>query len=201
MKKINKNIIIIFILLWSSQLFSQNSWRSLIIPGLGEYKLGEYNQSKKFMIAEVSIWLCYFNFGDFSSSYKNDFRNNAIMYAGVNWDNKDDRFAANVGNYNSIYEYNQYQDWAGNFGNHYENENGEYHWDWNNNDEQRNKYDSWRIKSANYKEFQEFAVAALIVNRLISVFNIINLERNNKITSDIIKDGNHSVMLKINYNF
>ena len=46
----------------------------------------------------------YFNFGDFSSSYKNDFRNNAIMYAGVNWDNKDDRFAANVGNYNSIYE-------------------------------------------------------------------------------------------------
>ena len=77
----------------------------------------------------------------------------------------------------------------------------DYYYDWNNNNQERLKYDSWRNKSANYKEFQEFAIAALVLNRLISVFNIINVERNNSITSDIIKEDEHSILLKINYHF
>ena len=200
MKKISKNIIIVIIIVMSCQLFGQNSWRSFILPGWGEKKLNLDQQSKNFMVAEGAIWLSFFTFSEFSDSYRNDYRNHGTIHADVDWENKNNRYAADVGNYNSLADYIQYQNWIGNFDNLYD-DCSDCNWDWNNNNQERLKYDSWRNKSANYKEFQEFAIAALVLNRLISVFNIIKVERNNSITSDIIKEDEHSILLKINYHF
>lgn len=193
----NKIITIIFA---CSVLCASEIGSSILLPGLGERKLGHYEQSKKFMISEVLTWTSLFIFDEFSSSYKSDFRNHAVMYASVDWSNKNDTFAANVGNFNSMQDYNEYQAWIGNWDGMYE-DNGQFHWDWNNDSVTRNKYDAWRNKSSNYKEYQEFAVAALILNRMISMFNVLNIENNSKVSSNIIKNSDKSLDLIINFHF
>ena len=167
-----KNIIIFTFILFACQLMGQNSWKSLILPGLGENTLGLTGQSTKFMVAEASIWLCYFTFGDLGESYENDFRNHGIMHAEVNWDDKDDRFAANVGNYNSLQEYNEIKARDFLYNDMYPTDgNIDYNWNWESRKE-RLKYDTWRNKSKNYSEIKGFLVAGMLLNRLISIIDV-----------------------------
>ena len=195
-----KYILILFLVVFVSQLSASYIGRSMLIPGLGERKLGYEQQSKNFFIAEAAIWTTYILLGDFSSSYENDYRNYAVMHADVNWNNKNDLYAANVGNYPSMDTYNEEMERIFNLDARYP-ENEGYEWDWDGDSQNRNRYDTWRNKSANYNNLQEFAVAGFIINRIISGFNILLKERNQVITSDFIKENNRSYLLKINYHF
>ena len=199
MKKLFKYIIVLILISTSFNLSASNFGKSLLLPGLGERSLGLESQSKNFMIAEASIWLSFFILGDFSSSYKTDYRNYAVMHAGVNWEDKNDLYAANVGNYESMEAYNVRMSQIANWDLIYTDDS--YEWDWNGDNIKRNTYDSWRNKSSSYADLQEFAIAGFVLNRIISGFNVLINERKTFITSDIIRNDNHSATFKISYHF
>ena len=206
MKK-NKLFLIIFALLLSSEIYASQVWKSMLLPGWGENKLGHKDRGKIFLLSEYIMWTSFMFIDDQYSSYRNDYRSHGTHYANVNWDGKNDLFAAHVGNYESLYLYNiiTLQDgWLANYtDDNYSDtsESHEYYWNWEGNREERLKYDTWRNKSQNYDKAKNFIVAGVIINRIISVLDVILLERRNSITSEVTYDYDHTASLKIHYNF
>ena len=204
-----KKIKFIFILLFCvSYLQCGQAWKSLILPGWGELSLGNNKTSKNFMYAEAGLWLSFLVTNQFSSSYYNTYRNYAIDNAGVNWSGKNDIYASHVGNFNSLEQYNSTMIWLA--GPSFQIYDQSYYWNWcteSNGDcsdsdiKKRRKYDDWRYKSRQYEEIRDLSVAALIINRVISLFNVLRLQVSNKVTSEFRQYNENEFDLKIYYHF
>tara|TARA_B110000116_G_C16628390_1_gene487119 strand:+ start:182 stop:805 length:624 start_codon:yes stop_codon:yes gene_type:complete len=207
MKK-NKFILILSLfLLFNSSLFGTEIWRSFIIPGWGEKQLNHDKRGNMLLFTELALWTAFTYSNNQYSSYKNSYIIHGKYFAGVEWKNKNDVYAANVGNYTCLLEddcgneaYNVIirQQTIGNDIGYPEIE--EYRWNWESRDE-RLKYDTWRNKSKNYGDMKGFIIGGMIINRIISVIDVIILERKNILTSELYQNSNNDTMLKIFYNF
>ena len=89
--------------------------------------------------------------------------------------NKDYLFAVNIGHYNNFNEYNKIMSRRRQHEKIYkENEGKEWKWDSKIN---RIKFDEIRILSVTYGKYSRFAIGGLILHRLISLIDVIYLER------------------------
>jgi hypothetical protein len=81
-------------------------FKSLILPGWGQYDLGYKERSRAYLYIETGILLSIF----FSTKYSNEIKRNYIAFASdhafVNSRDKDHEFWVDIGNYNSVIEYN-----------------------------------------------------------------------------------------------
>ena len=211
MKKTFK-IIILFIYLTFG--FSSSIIKSAIFPGWGE--LNEYNilsednnlenieyikdRAKYIILQESSLWIGFYAFQDLAKSYKNDYRLLGETNAGVNWSGKNELFAANVGNFNNLEEYNAYKLLTGQYSDAYL-EDG-YDWDWQNNNDNRLKYDRTRNRSEKYDKLKTYLTAGLIINRVISSFDVLSImKEHNRIISFDIEEDYNNFKLNLNYHF
>ena len=207
MKKNKLFFIISFTLLFSSQIYASQVWKSMILPGWGQNKLGHKDKGKIFLLSEYIMWTSFIFADNQHNSYRNDYISHGTHYADVDWSGKNDLFAAHVGNYNSLELYNLIILQSGLLDN-YTDENysdtspsHKYYWNWDDNTDERLKYDTWRNKSKNYDKTKNFIVAGIIINRIISVLDVIITERRNSITSEVTYDYDHTASLKVYYNF
>ena len=200
MKKNNFYIILTTILILTSQIYPSQFWKSLIIPGWGEKSLNNNDKGNVHLLSElVLINLVLFS-GKQYSTYRNDCRIYGTDYANVNWYGKSDLYAAHVGNYDSMQEFNSQQ--LLNFGPMAFTYIGEgYNWDWQGNDINRNRYDGWRNKSEMYNEAKGFLVAGMLLNRVISLINVLSIEKENRIDSDFYYQSDGNMSFEINYKF
>jgi len=205
--KTNKIILIIsFFLLSTSSLLGTQMWKSLIVPGWGEKQLKHDKRGNLLLFTEFALWTALSYSNDQYSGYKSSYINHGEYFAGVDWKNKNDLYAANVGNYTCL-SYDDCGDDAYNeikrrnflFDDVYPEDEG-YEWNWESRDE-RLRYDTWRNKSKNYKDIKGFIVGGMIVNRIISLIDVVVLERKNKLSSELYKQDDDNMMLKIFYNF
>lgn len=141
---------------------------SLVLPGAGEYYAGNETAAGYFLAADGALWLTFAGLRLQSDWVMDDARLFAQDRAGADFTGKDARFEAQVGNYLSRDLYNesrlrerQYDElYAG----------ASFGWSWGSHDE-RIRYRSLRIRSDELAQAAEFAVGALIVNRIISAFS------------------------------
>ena len=211
MKKTFK-IIILFIYLTFG--LSSSIIKSAILPGWGE--LNEYSilsednnlenieyikdRAKYIILQESSLWIGFYAFQDLAKSYKNDYRLLGETNAGVNWSGKNELFAANVGNFNNLEEYNAYKLLTGQYDDAYL-EDG-YDWDWQNNNDNRLKYDRTRNRSEKYDKLKTYLTAGLIINRVISSFDVFSImKEHNRIISFDIEEDSSNLKLNLNYHF
>ena len=75
------------------------------------------------------------------------------------------------------------------------------YWDWNGDSLIRKQYDIWRNKSELYNEAKGFLIAGMLLNRIISIINVLSIEKENKIESNFYYDGNSNMNFQINYKF
>lgn len=141
---------------------------SLLIPGLGEYYLGQFNKGKYFTIAEGTLWLSLFGFDYYGRWQRNNYVNYAKLTAGVNPYGKDERFWANVGLYMNIDDFNQEKLLFRNFEGVYNEET--HFWSWNTNEE-RKKYRNLWLASEHAFNNKRFPAALIVVNHLASAIN------------------------------
>lgn len=194
--------------------FSSSMFKSFIFPGWGE--MNEYNilskdknidnisyikeRARYIMLQETSLWVGFYIFKDLSKSYKNDYRLLGSINAGVNWNNKNELFAANVGNFNNLEEYNAYKLLTGQYDDAYF-EDG-FNWDWQNNNSNRLAYDRTRNKSEKYDKFKTYIIAGLMINRVISSFDVLSIMKNHdRIISFDIEENSSNLKLNLNYHF
>ena len=175
----NRKIVLVSIflsfLLSQSNMGLENPIKSLALPGWGESEIGEHKRAKTFFITEAGIWLIYFAGKKTSDLYKNDYRAFAALHANVNMNDKNYLYAVNIGHYDTIEEYNDTKERQRLVNDKY-NESGTFDWAWDST-ENRIMYDELRIKSVMYNKSAKFALGGLILNRLISFFDVLYLER------------------------
>ena len=141
---------------------------SLILPGMGEWYAGSFETGKYHLIAEGGLWLAYGGFRMHADWLQRDARTFASQHSGANFDTKDDQYSVDIGNYNTIEEYNQAK-----LRNREENlvyTAGQYQWQWDS-DANRTQFKDLRIRSGEVKNNAKFIIAAVVVNHLFSAFS------------------------------
>ena len=175
--------ILLFIIVLSSFLSAQmtaaktNKLQSLILPGLGEFKMGHEKRARSFFIREAALWLICIGGKEISNWYESDYKAYAELHADVNMEGKDYLFAVNMGHYDSFTEYNDIKERQRQIDKIYEEGQGN-EWEWDNT-QNRINFDSMRIKSLNYEKYARFAIGGLVLHRFISLIDVIYLERRN----------------------
>ena len=194
--------------------FSSSMLKSVFFPGWGE--LNEYKalakdnslenisyikeRAKYIMFQESMLWVGLYIFNDLNKTYKNDYQILGIVNDGVDWTGKNDLFADNVGNFNNLQEYNDYKFLTGQYDDVYHNPG--YDWDWQNNNNNRLNYDRTRNKSERYDKFKSYIAAGLIINRVISSFDVLNImKKHGRVISFDYEENSTNIKLNLNYHF
>ena len=215
MKKQIKNIIISILIF--SNLFGSSFVKSMFFPGWGEKneyqvlsksfdeeKISYINKrSNAIIITEAAIWLGLFLSNDFSKSYRKNYQNYGARYAEVDWSGKSDLYAAHVGNYKSSDTYNATMcEIHLSYCNEYLYLDPKDQWDWGENKDLRLRYDDMRNKSEQLDKLSLLMVGALVINRIVSTFDVLIIKRNHGRGFKVDSYNNASeVGLKLNYKF
>lgn len=141
---------------------------SVVLPGAGEYYAGNFQESGRYSLAaEAALWLTYAGFHLHGTWVRNDARAFGAQMAGVAFNGKDNEFEVNIGNYLTVADYNDAKLRSREFEKLYTDP--AYAWAWTS-DADRNRFREERIRSDRILQAAKFAVAGLVVNRVISAF-------------------------------
>ncbi|MBD3386280.1 hypothetical protein GF407_15325 [candidate division KSB1 bacterium] len=143
---------------------------SLIIPGLGQ-RYAESDKSRLFMVAEVGLWLTYTGLITYRDWKREDYRIYAATHANVVLQGKSDSYFIDVGNYNSIDDYNAAKLRQRNLPDYYHN-TGKYYWKWAS-EAHRQKFDEMRVTSDQADNRALFALGAIFANHIFSAIHSI----------------------------
>ena len=199
----NKTFIVIFFLFFSGKLICQPVnekaldpiIKSFLVPGWGQSDLGYKERSKIYNYIEIGILLSMFS----STKYSNEIKRNYIAYAtehaGVISDGKDREFWVDIGNYNTLNEYNSEHLRNRDTGELYP-QTVEWRWSWDNS-ENRKYFESKRIQSDKLKLFSTFTFGALFLNHFISSIDALYLKRLSASSNFTIKPyiGNNDMII------
>ena len=170
-------VLIIMNSLISAQMSSSAKYKlqSLILPGLGELNMGHEKKARSFFLREAALWLVCIGGKKVSNWYESDYQAFAELHADASMDGKDYIFAVNMGHYNSLMEYNATKA-RQRLVNEIYTEGQDNEWQW---DDTKNRihFDKLRIKSLMYDKYASFAIGGLVLHRMISLINVIYLER------------------------
>ncbi len=141
---------------------------SLVLPGAGEWYAGNFQESGRYSLgAEAALWVTYAGFRLHSDWVRNDARTFGTQMAGISFGGKDAEFEVNVGNYLTVDDYNQAKLRNREYDKVYSDP--AYAWAWAS-DAERSRFRDERIRSDRILQSAKFAVAGLVVNRVISAF-------------------------------
>lgn len=163
---------------------------SLVLPGAGHYYIDRMDVGQYFLAADGASWLGLAGVNIYSTIIKDNARTFSQDHAGVNPDGKNDEYYANVGNFESIYEYNNTKLSQGEYDKVYTDVD-KFFWNWDTKDNQF-RYDAQRGESERIKNTSIIFASALVVNRLASALSALlltnqhnNLLSNIKVNSEV----------------
>ncbi len=145
---------------------------SLLLPGMGELYAESFDKGKYFTIADAVLWGTVAGFNIYGNYQKDNYIAFAESYAGIDPDNKNDKFFADIGYYNDINQYNKAKELDRQFKETYDPKT--YYWQWDS-DARRKEFRNIWLSSENAYNNIRFAVGALILNRIISAINAVRL--------------------------
>lgn len=162
---------------------------SLLLPGMGELYADSYGSGKYFTIADGILWGTLIGMNAYSNWQEDNYKTYAASVANVvNNDKKDEDFYANIGDYTSVYSYNDQKALERNFNEMYDEE--AYFWKWNTTDERRTYRDMWNSSETANNNIR-FVVGGLILNRIVSAINAARL----------VSSYNKSLEEEVSWNF
>jgi len=149
--------------------------KSIVLPGWGEHSLGHKTRGYLFNGTELGIWVSWAAFQLQGAALYNDMQAYAAEHAGVDISGKDEVYFTDIGNYNTIYEYNdQKLRYRQSMAVYPTTEDYVWAWDTENS---REEFDDIRIRQARVLRNAGFALTGLVINRLVSIFDVMLLTR------------------------
>jgi TM2 domain-containing membrane protein YozV len=141
---------------------------SLLLPGMGELYVGEYRVGKYFTIAEGMLWLTFTSLELYGTWLRDDARRFAVTHAAINPEGKDDQYFIDIGNYFNLEDYTASKLRNRELDKIYDPSTHSWQWD---NDANRTLYRGLRISHDRVFNNNQFVVAAIIVNHIVSAVN------------------------------
>ncbi len=153
---------------------------SLLIPGLGDWKLGNKNRAVTFFAIEGVIWASFIAFEVQGHDLEDEYQSLAMQFAGVTTTDHSDEFYATLRDYDSSDEYEADVKTDGRYTPPYDigsealdqyfidNRVADYEpWLWESTD-RRNQYADTRSASKTAYRRADYMIAAAAANRLVS---------------------------------
>ena len=186
MVKKNVNKILLFILFTPIMgTFCQNIkqkdashyvWKSLIIPGWGEYSLNQIQRGKLFIVTETLLWIGMGGSLIGSRIEKNTYQSIAREHAGISKGDKPRQFWVDIGNYNNkddfIAEHLRWRD----FDAIEAYKDKKWDWDWDSSAQQK-FFEKKRVKSDQLLLAGKFLIGGIVLNHIISGIDALFLSR------------------------
>jgi hypothetical protein len=157
---------------------------SALLPGAGHYYAGRMDVGAYFLGAEVSMWIGLFGVNYYGNELRDDSRSYASTHSGLTKDGKDDNFYANVGNYMTIYAYNNDKLQRGEYDLLYDINT--HFWNWDSQDNQ-SVFDQQRKKSERTYNLKTIFITGMIINRIVSGLSALILTNKVNSTAGSIK--------------
>ena len=195
------NRIAVILLIISSAFCIEPHIKSLIVPGLGEASVGNKKRAKLFLGTEISLWTAALGMYSITDRQMGDMAAYASIESGIDLEGRDMVFLLNVGNYDTLTDYNDEKARQRDFDSMYD-ETASNSWNWSS-DSSRENYDSMRVRHAAFSKAFSFVLAGMIVNRVISFFDTIylsKLDSSSNLESYLIPD-NDGLMLVVQLRF
>ena len=142
--------------------------RSFLVPGWGEYKLGRKKEAAAFFITELSLIAVASGFKYYSSIREDDYKELAVLQAGINPSGKDDRYWIDIANYDNVEDYNAQRNINRDYENRYDDPSD--FWDWSSTST-RKDYDDIRISSEDGNTRFYYTIGAIVLNHFVSAIN------------------------------
>lgn len=143
--------------------------QSLILPGWGQHYAESKTMMKVFIGSEVLLWSTYLGFTTWSNWLEDDYQDFAVTHAGINLDGKPKQYFVDIGNFNDILDYNQAQLRDRDVNDLY-TDTEEFFWRWDSR-ENRNKFETLRVRSDRAANRAQLTLAAIFVNHLVSAIH------------------------------
>ncbi|MBH31899.1 MAG: hypothetical protein CMG71_07945 [Candidatus Marinimicrobia bacterium] len=148
--------------------------KSAIMPGLGEFSIGEKRRAKVFGAIELGLWLTFIE----SAAIKDRSRSRMVSYAAVHANaalvGKGDQFAVDVANYGSLDAFNDEHQRLRLPGRVYSEK--DYAWEWES-EEHREQYWTYLRARAIAQKVGLFALGGMVLNRIASAIDVSYLAR------------------------
>ncbi|MBI5059162.1 hypothetical protein HZB60_05185 [candidate division KSB1 bacterium] len=141
--------------------------QSLIIPGWGQYSLGQKNSALLFIGSELSLIGGILALKSYSASSKDDYIAMARSYARVEGEHGHD-FYVDLGNWLNVDQYNEQRLRDREYEAMYTNRSDRWQWD---SDEHRGEFKKVRIRSDLAKNNVVYLAGALVVNHVVSALH------------------------------
>lgn len=148
---------------------------SLLLPGAGEWALGEKNLAKIFIGTDLAMLAGYFGSRAYADVLEKDFHAFAAQHAGIISRNKTEQYWIDIGNASNIYLFNERRRVQRNLEATWP-ETDQFYWQW---DEEANriKYVDLRSKQHRWERAATFIVGGMILNRIISMIDVVRIIR------------------------
>ncbi len=151
---------------------------SALLPGMGEYYVGNRKKARYFFAVEAVSWLGFLSFHMYGNWKEDDYINFARARADARLEDKSDEFRDWVGFYDDIDQFNELgrvQDRD----RPYLVDNESNHWRWRN----RSDKAAYReIKNRSREAFRrrDFTIGLMIINRVVSVIDAVHDARKSR---------------------
>jgi hypothetical protein len=186
-------ILVVAVLMSPVALFAQQSadepspagalLRSMVLPGWGHYYADSdnWNRGKIHLGADISLLAAYFGFNINANRLESNLFTHAKMYAGQSIDDRGRAFRLNIADFNSLSEYNDYQERTRNWDRFIEY-TPENQWQWESTNRRLEFVDLNNRMESNRQQLPAI-VSLMVVNRLIAGVNAFTTARNRSINN------------------
>jgi hypothetical protein len=144
---------------------------SMLLPGLGERYAGRPHRAQFFLGTEIALWLSYAGFLNYREWRSDDYHSYAAAHGAVVLSGKTDSYFVDIGNYDSIDDYNAAKLRQRNLPAYYRDVE-KYYWKWQTPAE-RKKFEQLRLSADRADNRAMFVLGAIVANHLVSAIDAI----------------------------
>ena len=143
---------------------------SLLVPGAGEYYIGQKRKARYFFVAEAINIIGFISYKVAADWKRDDMICYGATYAGASMDGKSDLFYDMMGYYTNNEHYNS-EGRVGDPWRPYYPDNDEYHWQWQSTEEMAT-FKSLKDREGQLIQRSKFMLGLAVVNRIVSVIDV-----------------------------
>jgi len=158
--------------------------KSLVLPGWGEYSLDNQIRGRIFVLSETVLLLSILGSYSFAQREETEYKAYAAEHAGIDPIGKDRQFWVDIGNYSSLFTFNEEHLRWRDFNALYEdNDTWAWAWDSSNN---RERFENTRIASDSWRLRGSFLIGGVVLNHIVSAIDALYLSKISNIQETVV---------------
>ena len=158
--------------------------KSLVLPGWGEYSLDNQIRGRIFVLSETVLLLAILGSYSVAQRQETEYKAYAAEHAGIDPIGKDRQFWVDIGNYSSLFTFNEEHLRWRDFNALYEdNDTWAWAWDSGNN---RERFENMRIASDSWRLRGSFLIGGVVLNHIVSAIDALYLSKISNIKETVV---------------